>query len=283
MSRPRRPCSVTGVSGGLLVQTPYDPGFLAAIKSIPTSERRFDPNTKGWLIHPKHGARVGQMIEQCYGELVMVPQVSAKQTPDLRVLDIRYVGVCKDRGDEVTAYGYSNREWSVIFPEDVLRQWFEGVVTQAAQPKPVGNTLYAVLGIHQTVTADEIKTAYRRMARQWHPDICKEPDAHERFIKIKEAYELLSDPDRRTRYDGGLAMEAMLSKRGEPASWSATSAIGAYRAPLRCGWVLAEGIETLGLFRVSQILDWQDITNDAGQTLVVSWPAGSDRFVETWV
>lgn len=282
MSRPQRPCSVTGVSGGLLVQTPYDPGFLAAIKSIPTSERRFDPNTKGWLIDPKHGLRVGKMIEQYYCELVMIPQVATNPTPDLRVLDIRYVGVCKDRGDEVTAYGYSNREWSVIFPEDVLRQWFEGVVTQAAQPKPTVNTLYAVLGVHQTVSQEEIKTAYRRMARQWHPDICKEPDAHERFIKIKEAYELLSDPDRRARYDGGLVLEAMLGNMCDQMPWSAATSTGVYRAPLRCGYVLAEGVERIGRFRVSKILDWQDITNDAGQTLVVSWPAGSDQFVEAW-
>ncbi len=60
---------------------------------------------------------------------------------------------------------------------------------------------YAVLGIPRNATADEIKRAYRKMARQYHPDLNHEPDAEERFKEINEAYEVLSDPEKRAMYD----------------------------------------------------------------------------------
>ena len=51
---------------------------------------------------------------------------------------------------------------------------------------------YEVLGISKTANADEIKRAYRKKAKQYHPDICKEPDAEEKFKEVQEAYEVLS-------------------------------------------------------------------------------------------
>ena len=55
-----------------------------------------------------------------------------------------------------------------------------------------------------------------------------------------------------------------------------------YRSPLRCGWVLCEGIQTLGRFAVSAILGWEDILDPAGRAMVASWPAGADRFQVIW-
>ena len=49
---------------------------------------------------------------------------------------------------------------------------------------------YEVLGISKTANADEIKRAYRKKAKQYHPDICKEPDAEEKFKEVQEAYEV---------------------------------------------------------------------------------------------
>lgn len=60
---------------------------------------------------------------------------------------------------------------------------------------------YEVLGVPRTATQDEIKAAFRRLARQYHPDINKEPDAEEKFKEINEAYAVLSDPEKRARYD----------------------------------------------------------------------------------
>jgi len=60
---------------------------------------------------------------------------------------------------------------------------------------------YLVLGIERTATDAEIKRAYRKLAQQWHPDVNAEPTAHDRFTEINEAYQVLSDPERRGRYD----------------------------------------------------------------------------------
>ncbi|GAA5344535.1 molecular chaperone DnaJ [Planifilum fimeticola] len=60
---------------------------------------------------------------------------------------------------------------------------------------------YEVLGVSQTASAEEIRKAYRRLARKYHPDVNKEPDAEEKFKEVKEAYEVLSDPQKRSNYD----------------------------------------------------------------------------------
>ncbi len=60
---------------------------------------------------------------------------------------------------------------------------------------------YEVLGVGRTVNADELKSAYRRLARQYHPDVNKDAGAEERFKEINEAYEVLSDAEKRRTYD----------------------------------------------------------------------------------
>ena len=60
---------------------------------------------------------------------------------------------------------------------------------------------YEVLGLDRNASADEIKKAYRRLARKYHPDVNKEPDAEEKFKEIKEAYETLNDPNKKAHYD----------------------------------------------------------------------------------
>lgn len=60
---------------------------------------------------------------------------------------------------------------------------------------------YATLGVERTATPEEIKRAYRRLARKYHPDVSKEPDAEARFKDVAEAHEALIDPERRAAYD----------------------------------------------------------------------------------
>lgn len=60
---------------------------------------------------------------------------------------------------------------------------------------------YATLGVDKTATPQEIKRAYRKLARKYHPDVSKEPDAEARFKEVAEAYEALGDEQRRAAYD----------------------------------------------------------------------------------
>ena len=60
---------------------------------------------------------------------------------------------------------------------------------------------YEVLGVSKDASADEIKSAFRKLAKKYHPDVSKEPDAAEKFKEAQEAYAVLSDPDKRKKYD----------------------------------------------------------------------------------
>jgi len=65
----------------------------------------------------------------------------------------------------------------------------------------VARDYYEALGVPRTADADELQEAYRRLARRYHPDVNKDPEAEERFKEVNEAYQVLSDPGTRARYD----------------------------------------------------------------------------------
>jgi molecular chaperone DnaJ len=60
---------------------------------------------------------------------------------------------------------------------------------------------YVILGVERSATDAEIKRAFRKLAQQWHPDVNTDPAAQEQFKEINEAYQVLSDPEQRSRYD----------------------------------------------------------------------------------
>jgi curved DNA-binding protein len=60
---------------------------------------------------------------------------------------------------------------------------------------------YKVMGLEKTASPEEIKRSYRKLARKYHPDVSKEPNAEEHFKELGEAYEVLKDPEKRAKYD----------------------------------------------------------------------------------
>ena len=68
---------------------------------------------------------------------------------------------------------------------------------------PVANDYYGILGVRRDAGAEEIKKAYRRLARELHPDVNPDPALQERFKEVTQAYEVLSDPEKRQMYDLG--------------------------------------------------------------------------------
>lgn len=261
--------------GGLALECTYDADLIRNMKGrIPADARRWDPVRKRWLIDARYGDLVAKLCTAYLGVQVVVPKLTTAATVETRLLQLTYLGRTKDRGNgERSAFGYVDGEWRLIVPEAVLREWF-GAGEQRPDEKP---TLYAMLGVRPEAAPDEIKSAYRRMARQWHPDVCKESDAAEQFKLIARAYQVLSDPLQRRKYDAGRMLEASLGRQNRD-----VARVDGYRAPLRCGWVLVEGTESLGRFVVSRILEWQDIVDAGGRVMVSSWPAGADKPEIVW-
>src|SRR5258705_11871446 len=60
---------------------------------------------------------------------------------------------------------------------------------------------YKIMGVKRDATQDEIKRAYRKLGRKYHPDVSKEKNAEEKFKEVQEAYEVIKDPKKRAAYD----------------------------------------------------------------------------------
>ncbi len=88
---------------------------------------------------------------------------------------------------------------------------------------------YQTLGVSRDATRDQIKRAYRRLARKYHPDVSKETDAEERFKEVSEAYEVLEDAEKRAAYDRLGANWRAGEEFTPPPEWSSSFDLGGFR------------------------------------------------------
>lgn len=101
---------------------------------------------------------------------------------------------------------------------------------------------YADLGVSRTASQDEIQRAYRKLAREYHPDVNKSPEAEERFKDVSEAYSVLSDPEQRKRYDAFGPDFRRVPEGADPETWSRAGA-GRARTGAGAGRRGFEGVE----------------------------------------
>src|SRR5260370_39903825 len=92
---------------------------------------------------------------------------------------------------------------------------------------------YQILGVSRDASQQDIQRAYRKLARQYHPDVNADPAAEERFKDVSEAYDVLSDPQTRSRYDAFGPDFRQVPEDMDPQTWRRAQA-GA-RARARAG------------------------------------------------
>jgi hypothetical protein len=268
--------SITADSGGLKVVTPYNAEFVNQLKMlIPATGRKWDNTQRCWYVTREHADTLKELVDRVYRTNCQIPTVIAEKAETFEVtFQADYVANCKGiSGENSSASIHCNGAWNAKVPEKVLRVWFKQV--DAGAPA----SLYGLLGVGQSAKPEEIKKAYKRAARQWHPDICREENAREMFEKCKQAFDVLNDPPSRNKYNAGLMFEQMakLSPQGRnyPSKYSN------FTPMLRCGNLTVKAKRELGCLVVEEILAWEDITDLAGRTMVSFW--ADDTFSVMWV
>lgn len=266
--------------GSLAFYSSYDPDLVSALKAqIPWQDRRWLPDEKCWRVTIQYAQTLTDLARDYLGiECDIQPSLlQVSNDPVIEMLKLEYLGTAKDRGsNEPTAYGWVNSGWNAVFPLSVLKSWFAFDDDGRPEAAP---TLYAVLGIKRDVSGADLKTAYRRAAKQWHPDICQEPNAVQQFQRIQEAYEVLGNPLQRRKYDAGLIFQAQIKP---DASQGMALKHNWWYPPLRCGWVTVRAELGLGRYNVLAIISWQDIER-GGKSMVSYWPKGADHFDVKWI
>ena len=127
VSAPPTRCKITNDKGLLVFTSPYDADLVNELKTlIPSGDRKWNPTLKAWTVTPQFGMVLVKLAAKHCGETITVPAITtAVQKPQMQLLDVRYLGQCKDRGGgDLSAFAYlSNGEWGGVFPltTEILR------------------------------------------------------------------------------------------------------------------------------------------------------------------
>ncbi len=289
-------------NGFYAMYSPKDQRLIDELKAaIHYAKRKW--NGKAWIVEPSAINSLLLAIERAGHERPDVPKFEAGgliRSITVETFNVEYIGQCKERDNGAVSalattnaqkpwYGDDGRaryNWTVEFLESALKEFFNRPNAQATDRQ----THYQILCVFESATDQEIKAAHRRLARQWHPDVCREPEASEMFKAIQEAYELLRDPQQRKRYDAGLFFEreALKPAPEQDDTWIYYGRKRRkfenkyFRAPLRCGLITCEGIPGMQRFTVSKIVDWKDIVQ-CGQVMTSSWNKYTESIEVQWL
>lgn len=288
MNKPEIKPQIKHTIQGMELRFPFNTQAKDAIKRLPSHLRKpvwVDGKFSHWLVA---NSEFNELVRICRFHLGTEPDVVGmpKQSTgtQTKLFKVKYIGASKDRdgNGNMTAYACDfSDNWNMVFSEDVLKDWFEcGISGIQDKPKTAISTYYGLLGIAKNASGVDVKKAYRKAARRFHPDICKDDDAAEMFIKVQTAYEVLSSPLNRRKYDASLVFAADVGKK--PSNDYLYVASQNYRPPQRCGWIMCQGKYEVGRFTVEKIIKWEPIVNN-GQELVTSWDKYLQRISEQWV
>ncbi len=288
------PIKITIENGYYVMRSPYDERLRDTMKAlIHASLRRWDGDKRAWVISPKAiDLLITAIVRSGYEAPDVAPiEISSAIAETVqKTLTVEYVGQCKERGEGViSALGSVKGYWSIEFPEAVLKAWFE-----RANKSDNVQTFYQVLCVFETASGQEVKSAYRRLARQWHPDVCGEPEAADKFREIQTAFDALENPLSRKRYDAGLFFERESRKKQDTYTDTFADMYTShsrrrrqfnqhFRSPLRCGLITAEGVQRLNRFTASKIISWDDIVDGAGRIMTASWNKFTESIEIKWI
>jgi DnaJ-class molecular chaperone len=111
--------------------------------------------------------------------------------------------------------------------------------------KKAATDYYRVLGIDPDAELPTIRSAYRRLARRYHPDVAENKNSGRRFLIIQEAYEVLSDPERRRKYDRLISRPVLASARSSERATPPARAASTEVSVLRRGFRIV--VDALGI------------------------------------
>lgn len=174
---------------------------------------------------------------------------------------------------EAYASAWVDGGWNCILPERALKEFF------GEPAKAFDGNFHRVL-----LESTDVAKAYKRLARQFHPDLNKAKDATEQFRRLRQAFDDLKDPLRKKRYEAGLKFQTSALTKAEqvvfrvPKSNGRVVVLGTWNEPYRgASKYGGAGVRDQRVLTVSKILSWSDIFDDRGRVMCSTWSGGSDE------